>query len=142
MKSLSSFLVPGARVAVVGSREFPCLSLVEAFVSDLPGCVVVSGGARGVDQCAADAGRAAGLNVVEFEAEWRRFGLGAGPVRNQKLVDSGLDVLVCFVSNLKKVSKGSADVCRRARAAGVPVFVFGPDGSAEGKKLVQLKLEI
>lgn len=130
MQPLSSFLVPGARVAVVGSRSFPALSLVECFVAGLPpGVVVVSGGARGVDAAAAAAALECGLALEVFRADWGRFRRGAGPVRNAALVAGGLSVLVCFVSDPECLSPGSADVCRRARAAGVPVFVFGPSGA-------------
>ena len=123
--SLSSSL--SGRVAVVGSRSFPSSSLVESFVRSLPvGVVVVSGGARGTDSFAAAAAVSVGLSLEVFEADWRRFGRGAGAVRNRALVASGLSALVAFVSDPSSLSPGSRDVISRARAAGVPVFVFGP----------------
>jgi hypothetical protein len=69
-------------VAVVGSRDFPNIPLVEWFVRRLadkhPGTVVMSGGARGVDKAAEATARACGLAVVsyrpfgptEYEGEW------------------------------------------------------------------------
>lgn len=129
MVSLSSLLVPGCRVGVVGSRSFPVPSLVESFVVGLPsGCVVVSGGGGVVDLEAARSGRSVGLVVEEFLPDWSRFGRGAGPVRNQSLVSSGLSVLVVFLSDPDRPSRGSLDCLRRALGSGVPVFVFGPDG--------------
>lgn len=131
MVPLSSLLVPGARVAVVGSRSFPSPSLVESFVVGFPaGVVVVSGGGGVVDLSAAAAARSVGLSVVEFLPDWGRYRRGAGPVRNAALVSGGLSVLVAFASDPECLSAGTADVVRRARAAGVPVFVFGPDGSS------------
>lgn len=145
MSSLSSLLVPGCRVGVVGSRDFSSPSLVESFVVSLPeGSVVVSGAGGVVDLAAAEAGRFAGLEVLEFPAEWSRFGRGAGMLRNRKIVSAGLDVLVVFLSDPGCPSRGSASSMRLARAAGIPVFVFGPDGESEGggkKALIeQLKL--
>lgn len=126
---LLSLLVPGARVAVVGSRDFPVPSLVESFVASFPpGVCVVSGAGGVVDLTAAAAARFAGLPLAEFPAAWARYRRGAGSVRNGELVASGLSCLVCFLSSPGRPSPGSADVCRRARAAGVPVFVFGPGG--------------
>jgi len=123
-------LSAGSRVAVVGSRSFPSPSLVEAFISSLPpGVVVVSGGARGADSFAAAAAAAACLACEVFAADWRRYGRGAGCVRNAALVSAGLALLVAFVSDPSALSSGSADVIKRARAAGVPVLVFGPDSS-------------
>jgi hypothetical protein len=140
--SLSSLLYPGSRVAVVGSRDFPSRSLVECFVIDLPFCVVVSGGARGVDSFAEASAKLARLDFELFKADWARYRRGAGPVRNQKIVDSGLNVLVAFVSNPRRLSPGSADVIRRARSARVPVFVFGPDGCEVTKKGNPIQLSI
>ena len=129
MVSLSSFLVPGARVGVVGSRRFPRPEVVEGFVRSLPvGVVVVSGAGGVVDLTAAVSGRSSGLSVEEFPAEWSRFGRSAGPLRNRALVRSGLSVLVVFLSDPSSPSPGSASSIREALAAGVPVFVFGPAG--------------
>lgn len=130
MSPLSSFLVPGARVGVVGSRDFPVPSLVESFVVGLDGCVVVSGGNGAVDIAAAAAGRFAGLEVIEYLPLWGRYRKGAGPERNSRLVGGGLDVLVVFLSSPGRPSPGSSDCARKARAAGIPVFCFGPDGAA------------
>jgi hypothetical protein len=120
-----SFLVPGSRVAVVGSRNFPSPGLVSQFVSGLPaGVVVVSGAGGAVDLAAAAAGRACGLQVVEFPAQWAVYGRAAGPVRNQQLVAAGLSCLVAFVSDPGRLSPGTASVVRFARSAGVPVFFY------------------
>jgi len=55
------------RVAIIGSRDYPDLGEVTAYVESLPaGTVVVSGGARGVDQTAEKAARARGLTVVSY----------------------------------------------------------------------------
>ncbi len=75
----------GERVAIVGSRGYPDLEEVMAYVSTLPlDTVVVSGGAWGVDQHAEGTARAQGLTVVSFlprqlEGHWRivRFTLFA-----------------------------------------------------------------
>ena len=119
----------GARVALVGSRSFAAAAVVASVVAALPpGCVVVSGGARGADSLAAAAAVAAGLQLQVFSAEWGLYGRGAGPRRNAALVASGLQLLVCFLSVPGAPSPGSSDVLRRARAAGIPVLVFGPAG--------------
>lgn len=96
-------------------------------MASLPaGVVVVSGGARGADAAAEAAAVSCGLVCEVFRADWARFGRGAGPRRNAALVSSGLSALVAFVSDPAALSPGSRDVVARARAAGVPVFVFGP----------------
>jgi hypothetical protein len=55
------------KIGIVGSREFPQLKLVEWFIKDLPrGVTIISGGAKGVDQAAAEQARNYGLEVVEM----------------------------------------------------------------------------
>lgn len=116
-------LAPGSRVAVVGSREFPDLSLVSEFVASLPSsCVVVSGAARGVDSVAASSARRRGLHVSEISASWSSLGRSAGVVRNAELV-SCVDVLVAFHDG---VSPGTASSVSLARRSGVPCFVVSP----------------
>lgn len=53
-------------VGIVGSRTWPDQAAVESFVDIVPvDYVIVSGGAVGVDQWAADRARARGMQVVE-----------------------------------------------------------------------------
>jgi len=119
-------LPAGARVGVVGSCEFPALDLVREFVSLLPAsCVVVSGGAPGVDSVAQLSAESRGLWGRDslFPADWDRFGPAAGPIRNQELVSS-CSVVVAFHDG---VSRGTKDAIARARRCdGVRVFVVSP----------------
>jgi hypothetical protein len=107
------------RVAIVGSRDFPKLTLVDATVAALPAdTVVISGGARGVDRRAAYAAKRRGLEVVELEAIWSQ-GRGAGLARNSKIV-AAADRVIAFWDGQ---SRGTMDTVRKARAAGKPVEV-------------------
>lgn len=53
-------------------------------------------------------------------ANWRQYGDGAGPIRNQEMVDTGADLCLAF---LTAESKGTYDCIARARRAGIPVEV-------------------
>lgn len=57
-----------------------------------------------------------GLGAETHRADWATYGDSAGPRRNQEMVDSGLDLLIAFPGGM-----GTADMVRRAKAAGVPV---------------------
>lgn len=119
----------GARVGIVGSRDYPFPELVRLFVAGLPaGSVVVSGGGGVVDLAAWVAACECGLEASVFPACWSLLGRAAGPVRNQELVSSGLCCLVVFLSSLSEPSPGSASAVRLALEAGVPVFLFGAGG--------------
>jgi hypothetical protein len=116
------------KVAVVGSREFLQLKLVEYFVRDLPqGITVISGGAKGVDTAAAETARKNGLNVVEclpnlegckerHEYTQRYYD------RNQKIVDDA-DLVVAFT---EKDHGGTWDTIKRAVKANKPVKIIRP----------------
>ena len=68
------------KIAIVGSRDFPQLERIDAFVDSLsPGDVVVSGGARGVDSRAERRARARGLEVLSIPADWAQRGLQTQP---------------------------------------------------------------
>ena len=108
------------RVAVVGSRDYPDLDAVRAFVHSLPqGTVVVSGGARGVDRTAADEARLCGLAVDIHMPDWGRDGRRAGLLRNASIV-AACDRLVAFWAG---ASTGTAHTLSLARRAGRPCEV-------------------
>lgn len=117
----------GARIAVVGSRDFPRPALVLVLVRlRLPaGTTVVSGAARGVDSIAKSAADERGLPCVEFPADWSK-GRGAGFARNTVVVEN-CDAVIAFWDG---ASRGTLDTARKAVAAGKPVWVFGVEGEA------------
>lgn len=110
------------RVAIVGSRVGVPVGAVRAFVRSLPvGCLVVSGGAAGVDTVAAVAARSAGLSVQEFLPAARVR--SAFLARNTRIVEHA-DVVVAFHNGS---STGTLHTIGVARRAGVPVVVVsGP----------------
>lgn len=84
--------------------------------------VVIQGGAAGADKCARMWALARGLLCETFHADWRRNGKAAGPIRNQQMLDSGVNMVAAFPGG-----RGTADMMRRARAAGIPVFDFAAE---------------
>ena len=83
--------------------------------------LVIQGGAPGVDTMADDWARNSAINSDTFQADWRE-GPKAGPLRNQRMLDQGKpDLVVAFPGG-----RGTADMVRRARAAGVEVVEVKP----------------
>jgi len=116
------------RVAIVGSRSFPQLKLVEWFVRDLPrGVTIVSGGARGVDAAAEQYAKAYGLDVVvhrpnlEGCSERHEF-TKRYYERNQAIVNDA-DLVVAFT---EKDRGGTWDTIKRAHKAGKAIKVIRP----------------
>jgi len=139
------------RVIITGSRKYDNPAAVNAALTDLyeslpptERLVLIEGGATGADELAG--------NWAESRREWghrvdheRYYALWSGPCRdtcrpghrrkrpngsdycpaagtyrNQRMVDLGADVVLAFPGGT-----GTADLCRRARAAGIDVREVG-----------------
>lgn len=90
---------------------------------------VFHGGAKGADLLADDCAALLGIQTVRCDALWGRHGLAAGPIRNTMMLRLFLAVggkekiVLAFHSNLAK-SKGTKDMVRRAKKAGLTVKVI------------------
>lgn len=85
---------------------------------------LIEGCAPGADTCAHDWGlENLGPDYHHhFPADWARYGRGAGPRRNQAMLDIGQpDLVVAFHNNLE-ASKGTKDMLTRAMGAGIPIY--------------------
>lgn len=84
--------------------------------------VIIHGGARGADSLADAWACAAMVDREIYPANWTRDGKAAGPIRNRRMLTEGRpDVVLAFPGG-----KGTSDMVRQARAAGVNVIQF-PD---------------
>lgn len=115
-------------LAVCGGRELDDWALVREALDSIhekDGVGrLITGGCRGADKLAEDW---ANLNLVDtdvFEASWEKYGKGAGPRRNQDMLDIGKpDMLLAFPGG-----RGSADMVKRALKSGIPVAIV--DGAS------------
>lgn len=112
------------RVLVCGSRGWqdpePIRQLMEA-LAKLDEVTLVHGDAKGADRLAACMAPNYGVRVEAHPAAWKRDFKAAGPIRNQEMLDSGVDVVFAFRSAGR--SHGTDDMIRRAEQAGVPVNI-------------------
>ena len=105
------------RVGVTGGRHYRDVAAVALALAALPkDAVLVHGAATGADAAAALAWSSCGGTTEAHPADWGRDGKAAGVIRNQRMVDSGLDMLIAFPGG-----RGTADMIRRAEKAGIPV---------------------
>jgi len=91
---------------------------------------VIEGCARGADKFAESWWRRHAWSITgrftirHFPANWNKYGMAAGPLRNRDMLAYGPDLVLAFHNDLNN-SKGTKDMVMRARAAGVPVAVIG-----------------
>lgn len=84
------------------------------------GIEIISGCAKGADSVAVDWSIVNWLPCHKYSADWETHGKAAGPIRNQQMLDEGKpDLVVAFPGG-----KGTADMVRRAKKAGVKVRVI------------------
>lgn len=99
------------RIAVVGSRSI-VIKEIDKYISGAD--EIVSGGAVGVDACAAALSRRMGLRLTVFLPEYALYGRVAPIVRNKKIVDYA-DKIVAFWDGK---SKGTLSVIKYAEKVG------------------------
>ena len=97
------------KVAIVGSRNYPDLEKVREFVRDLSqDDIIISGGAKGVDETAEDEARKLGMEVISIPAEWNKYGRRAGLMRNDLIVAMA-DLVVAFWDGVSRGTKYTID---------------------------------
>lgn len=107
-------------VAVVGGRDFQdrdemfeyldtLLSITNRYLQ----IVIVSGGARGADTLAAEYARERAYKLIEYPADWNRYGKSAGYKRNKQIVDKA-DMVVAFWDGKSRGTKHSIDLAMAA----------------------------
>jgi len=120
------------RVLVTGARDYTTPRLIYWALRHLRDAtrvdVVIHGAGRGADSIAGRVAVGLGLPVEAYPADWRRYGRGAGPVRNQQMLDEGRpDAVLAFHPNLVVGHGGTGDMVARAQLAGLPVLVIEAD---------------
>lgn len=113
------------RVLICGDRHWPddAAFSIGNEIAFLPkDTVIIHGGCKGADLIAAKEAHLLGYATEEHKAEWSTYGRAAGPIRNQAMLDSGVDLVIAFHPNIQ-ASKGTANMIKIAKEAGVEVRV-------------------
>jgi predicted Rossmann-fold nucleotide-binding protein len=89
------------KILVCGGRDYKNVSAVRHALTALhaknPITLIIEGGAPGADRLAREWAEANNVPVQTFEADWKRFGRRAGPLRNKRMLDEGKpDGVVAF----------------------------------------------
>ena len=104
------------KIAIIGSRSIQTVPISE-YVTQ--GDEIVSGGAIGVDRCAAEYAHTHGLKLTEILPQYSRYGRGAPIVRNKEIVDYADKVIVFWDGR----SRGTLSVISLAKKLGKPYLV-------------------
>lgn len=114
------------KVLVCGGRNYEDFSRVQSVLDKLhheAGIdLIIEGGAQGADYCAQHWAAKSGVAGQTYEADWENQGSFAGPARNKRMLEEGKpDLVIAFPGG-----RGTADMVRKARRAGVEVVEIAP----------------
>lgn len=116
-------------LGIVGSRSFHNYDFLKEKVNDFINEIdeeittIVSGGASGVDRLAEKFAKENNLKLMVFHAEWEKYGRGAGPIRNIKIVENS-DYIIAFPS---KNGRGTQDTIKKAEKKKKIVKIYWTD---------------
>lgn len=106
------------KVLVCGGRDFLDWPALFNVLDQLPITRVIEGGATGADTGAAMWAFCRGIPYEEYPADWGRYGLKAGPRRNQRMLTFGRPELVVAFPG----GPGTRDMVKRATSTGFRVL--------------------
>lgn len=98
------------KVAVIGSRTVTVNNIGDYLPKETT--ELVSGGARGVDTCAAQYARENGIAIKEFLPEYDRYGRSAPIKRNYLIIDYA-DIVIAFWDGTSRGTKMVIETCRK-----------------------------
>ncbi len=106
------------KVAVSGSRDV----LVDNFRKFLPPDVdeIITGGAKGVDDCAKRYAAEMGIKYKEFLPDYNKYGRAAPIIRNKLIVEYA-DAVIAFWNGK---SKGTMSTIEIAKKLGKPISIY------------------
>ena len=114
------------RVIVCGGRDYHndvrVREILDAGIDGQQITALAEGGASGADEHAEEWAIVRKVPVRTYPAQWAKYGGAAGPMRNaEMLADFKPDAVIAFPGG-----KGTADMMRKAKAAGVRVIEVTP----------------
>lgn len=108
------------RILVCGGRDYvqkwKIFEVLDLYIGQVK--FIIHGAARGADLLAREWALINGVDELSFKADWDRFGLAAGPIRNKRMLDEGHpDLVIAFPGG-----KGTANMITQAKKSGVTVI--------------------
>ena len=79
--------------------------------------LLIHGDASGADRLAGEWADINDVPVEAFPADWKQHGRAAGPIRNREMLARKPNLVIAFPGG-----RGTADMVRQAKSAGIPVM--------------------
>lgn len=113
------------RLLVCGGRDYSNVAVVHHALHSIHTrrgiALLIEGGARGADRLARLWAQQNGVPYETYDADWKKYGNAAGPIRNGRMLKEGKpDGVLAFPGE-----RGTNDMMEQASMAGVPVKKVG-----------------
>jgi len=125
------------RILVCGDRNWTDKKTIKEVVSEYNPTVIIQGGCgkkdkngkvfRGADLFAKEVADELGILCLQFDADWKKYGRGAGPIRNRRMLVEGKPNLVLAFHNHYSESKGTKDMITQTITSGVEHFLYSQE---------------
>ena len=108
------------KIGIIGSRDLHISEFEKYLPSDCD--EIVSGGARGIDQCAEHYAIQNHIPFIVFRPDYRRFGRGAPLIRNREIVRYA-DQILAFWDGSSRGTKYVIDYCKKIGKPCVVIYL-------------------
>ena len=107
------------KLIIVGGRDYRLSASDIQKLNEIDNVtIVVCGGATGVDADAEAWAHSRDIPVTRFDADWKRYGRAAGPIRNKAMAGYA-DAVALFPGG-----KGTASMSKEAQRVGIKLYDF------------------
>lgn len=113
------------RVLCCGDRNWTSYEIIRRELEKLDDfTVVIEGCAKGADSISGWIARQLSYKVLEFPADWKKYGRAAGPIRNKQMLDEGKpDLVLAFHTDIEN-SKGTKNMIEQSTKRGIKVILI------------------
>lgn len=112
------------RVIIAGGRDYKDYSTLKSRCEEIlegqKQVTILSGGQRGADTLGEIYGETKGYKVIKYEADWKRHGKAAGPIRNREMAAQA-DLLIAFFNGQ---SPGTQSMINEARRKNLKIRII------------------
>ncbi|AYV86332.1 MAG: DUF2493 domain-containing protein [Solumvirus sp.] len=130
VSSNNNIVISGPKILITGDRNFKATKPIIAVVTQCKskGFVIIHGDCpSGADNIASKLCDELKVQQIKFPAEWSKYGKGAGPKRNQDMINMKPVMCYAFHDDISS-SKGTKDTINRAKKANIPVVLLNSKG--------------
>jgi hypothetical protein len=120
-------------ILICGDRNWTDFKEIDSFLDSIlleyrrQDITIVEGDCRGADKIAGFIAFGKGMKVRKEPADWKKYGKAAGPIRNQYMLDKYKPDMVVAFHNDYENSKGTKDMCERAKTANIYTVLVSTD---------------